>query len=296
VVAGGVWGYLPKSQVVSGPTPVTIGLDRGYFDDFQFDLGWDATSSAISGVWELGEPVGTDFGNAFANPEFDATQDNNDQCYVTGNGGGTVGNDDVDNGSVTLTTPGMNLAGYNSATLSFYYWFFNEGGDGSPNDLFQVNALIDGQSVALFSQNNSSSNWRFSGQIALPAAALQSNDVRIAFVAPDLAPGHVVEAGVDIFTVQLSTLTDVDIPESALLLTAAPNPFNGQFMLQYATENTGSMPIIQVRNLLGQTVYTAYVESRSGVLSLGADWTPGVYVLSMYSNSRCEKTLKLVKQ
>jgi hypothetical protein len=99
---------------------------------------------------ELGEPAGTQYQGVFSNPDVDVSTDNNDQCYVTGNSGGDAGSDDVDNGSVTLTTPAMKLAG-GKAKLSFYYWFFNNGGQGtSPNDKFTVSVISSGQTVTIF--------------------------------------------------------------------------------------------------------------------------------------------------
>ncbi|MEZ4921069.1 MAG: hypothetical protein R2792_18360 [Saprospiraceae bacterium] len=60
---------------------------------------------------------------AQSNPDADVATDDNDQCYVTGNGGGAAATYDVDNGIVTLTSPARARLDTMAAELSFYYWF-----------------------------------------------------------------------------------------------------------------------------------------------------------------------------
>ena len=104
------------------PTSTTlIQLTPGYYDDFATDLGWTTGSSADAGDWVRGEPEGTNNQGSLVNPENDASQDNNDQCYMTQNGGGQPGSNDVDNGKVSLFTPVMKLAGYQDPVLTFHY-------------------------------------------------------------------------------------------------------------------------------------------------------------------------------
>jgi hypothetical protein len=69
---------------------LTLKITKGYYDDFSFDFGWTISGNATSGIWELGEPVGTVNGPDTYNPDFDIAEDFGDQCYVTGNGGGSV--------------------------------------------------------------------------------------------------------------------------------------------------------------------------------------------------------------
>jgi len=294
----GAWGYLTETRTFSGSTPLNVSLTRGYYDDFQIDLGWEASSTATSGDWEIGDPIGTyGNGNIQVNPENDAIQDNNDQCYVTGNGGGSQGGDDVDGGTVTLTCPAMDLAGYNSAVLSFYYWFYNGGGAGTaPNDNFKVNLLIDGQAVPILTETVSASQWRFSGDIPLPAAALASNNVRVEFIATDNDPGHLVEAAVDIFKVVLGSNVGTFSPDQTASISAAPNPSHSNFLIRYDWENAASLPIFEVRNMLGQVVFAQNMDAKSGVVFCGNNWAPGVYFATLRSGGTQAVPVKLVKQ
>lgn len=299
----GLWGYLPKTQAFVGATPLTIALDRGYYDDFALDFNWSVSATASAGEWELGEPEGTTNGQPAVEvaPEFDASVDDNDQCYITGNAGGQAGSDDVDNGSVTLTSPSMNLDGYQSAKLSFYYWFYNGGGQGNPpptpNDQLTVQITSAGQTVTAFTQNVSASQWRFSGEIAIENFVALSDDVQVKFITADVSPGHLVEAGVDIFSVVPSNpavgVTDL---QAAGFLQIAPNPSTGDFVIQYAWENTPEAPLLEVRNLLGQVVLTERLSAKSGQVTAGNSWTPGVYFATLRSQERQLTTTKLIKQ
>ena len=115
-VIAGKWGWVTQEMVlnINQPTNViTVTLPKGYYDDFALDFGWNVSSTANSGDWVRGEPVGTTggFGNTLFNPEFDLVTDLSDKCFVTGNGGGGIGDDDVDGGEVFLRSPQMDLTG-----------------------------------------------------------------------------------------------------------------------------------------------------------------------------------------
>ncbi|MEZ4926654.1 MAG: choice-of-anchor B family protein [Saprospiraceae bacterium] len=295
----GAWGYLSNTVSLNGSTSANIMLQRGYYDDFQLDLGWTTSATASSGFWELGDPVGT-YGNQnnLVNPEFDANGDNNQQCYVTGNGasGNSVGGDDVDDGSVTLISPAMDLTGFSNGTISFYYWFYNGFGQGTPNDELAVNVLVNGQSYPVFIETVSGSTWRFSGDIALPAQAFSSNDVKVEFVATDNDPGHVTEAGVDIFKVELTPVSGTQNPFLTASIQAAPNPTHSDFILSYNLGNTQDAAVLEVRNLLGQLMYTQPVDTKTGRIQCGGNWTPGVYFASIHNGNAQSLSLKLVKE
>ena len=296
--SAGAWGYISETAPFNGVTPLNVSLERGYYDDFQINLGWETSSTATTGQWELGEPNGTSTNNGITlvNPDFDVSIDNNDRCYVTGNAGGSQSADDIDNGAVTLTCPKMDLTNYNSAVLSFYYWFYNAGGSGNPNDSLRVHVLVDGVPFPIFTQTTSASEWRFSGELPLPSTALTSNDVRVAFTAADALPGHVVEAAVDIFKVALGTVSGTNGLDAGASIFVAPNPSGGNFVIQYDWVDAPEIPVLEVRNVMGERVFSAELQAKSGVVTCGADWMSGIYFATLRSSGRKGVPMKLVKQ
>ncbi len=104
-----------------------VGQRRPFIeDDMETDVGWiagDPGDTATTGLWELGEPVGTVNGTEPSNPDVDVTPGGGQLAWVTGNGGGSAGDDDVDGGAVTLTSPRLDLSGVNAAVLSYARWF-----------------------------------------------------------------------------------------------------------------------------------------------------------------------------
>jgi choice-of-anchor B domain-containing protein len=291
----GAWGYYGTTVDISASGQLDIALQPGYYDDFELDLGWTNSSTAATGDWELGVPIGTNFNNALVSPDADASGDNNDQCYITDNGGGQAGAHDVDNGEVVLSTPAMKLAGLQDATLSFDYWFVNTGGQGGngPNDNFTVKVTNGTETATVLTTMVSESAWRSSGDISLKNLITLNNNVKVLFSAIDIAPGHLVEAGVDIFKVTpIATAVQNPIDVNASIV-AAPNPSAAGFTLRYDWPGT-EKAIFEVRNVLGQVVLQQTV-SGSGTYHCGTNWTSGVYFATLRTEKAQSQVLKLNK-
>ena len=228
--------------------------------------------------------------------ENDAATDSNPLCYSTGNGGGQAGQDDVDGGTVRLTSPAMRLAGLFDAKLTFQYWFFNAGGNTTPNDTFTVRALNNTQSVVVFRQTASEGAWRSSPEISLKNFIALDNNVRIEFSTADAAPGHIVEAAMDVFRVVPQPTSGVkdDIDASASVV-VTPNPSRDAFALTYAWPGRQRISAT-VYNALGQLMHSETLNAESGVLTLGEAWPSGVYLLTLRDGLRQSKVLRLVKE
>jgi choice-of-anchor B domain-containing protein len=202
----GAWGYVTEEianvTVGSGTVPPVIELTKGYYDDFILDFNWTKSATATTGAWERSEPVGTLFNGNQSNPDFDIPGDLGDQCYVTGNGGGGAGDFDVDNGSVTITSPVMDLSTYNKPVLKYTSWFFNAGGSGTPNDNFVISISNGTDVVTLETITQSGSAWRPESEFDLSALIPITSTMQVSFVASDNNPGHLAEAAVDGFKVE----------------------------------------------------------------------------------------------
>jgi Secretion system C-terminal sorting domain len=262
-------------------------------DNFDTEYGWTVGGTSPTGVWTRGEPVGTQYQNQESNPDNDVTNDTGAECYVTGNGGGQAGNDDVDDGDAILTCPPMKLAGYIDATLSFSYWFFNAGGSGTPNDQFEVRASNGSSEVILFTTNVSASGWVEVPPIHLADYITLTDNVRISFIATDDAPGHLLEAGVDKFLVQAITVGNKEIATAAKV-EVSPNPTTTDFYLQYNWPGVNDV-MLEVRNTLGQIVVNRPLSGEKGNGRFGENLTPGIYTVTISNGTQQSAAVKVVK-
>lgn len=202
-VAIGAWGYHDQCltlNVDSLPPAPDFELEPGYYDDFSLDYGWEVSGTAATGIWERAVPAGTVYNNMESNPGEDVEGDCGTMAFVTGNGGGEPGDDDVDDGVTLLTSPVMDLSGMEQAYLRFKYWFFNDGGSGAPNDDMTVKILDGSTTVYSTSLPATNSTWT---DFVIPVnqhASLTSN-MRLRVEVEDVAPGHLVEGGIDDFEI-----------------------------------------------------------------------------------------------
>ncbi len=301
-IVAGAWGYLHESVsgilINGGVTdPVILELQVGYQDDFVFDFDWTtAADGASSGLWTRGEPNGTYRNNAQVNPEFDAPNDLGEECYVTGNIGSTFSDDDVDNGTVTLRSPVMDLSGYEDPILSFRYWFYNDGGTGTPNDALVARISNGSQEVEIGTYTQSLSIWRPQSDIHLKDLIALTNTMRLTFETGDLPDsGHLVEAGVDEILIVDDASSQVEDTTPNFGLEVAPNPFAQQFYLKYQLNQGDTQALIHVMNALGQQVETRFLTALSGTAAFGQNYLPGVYWISLEINGQAMQTLKVVK-
>jgi hypothetical protein len=142
----------------------------------------------------------------------------------------------------------------------------------------------------------SQSEWRYSGEIHLKDYITLSDDVRIQFLANDIAPGNWLESAVDIFKVEYGAVgIQADLDATAALF-VSPNPSASAFSIQYNWEQADANPVLEVRNLLGQMVYSEILSGKTGVANVGNAWDSGVYFANLRGSERSSPVLKLVKQ
>jgi choice-of-anchor B domain-containing protein len=295
-VSAGTWGYKSSEQtlLINTNATITASLEPGYYDSFSLDYGWTKNGDASSGEWVRDVPQGTDYNGAPCNTGADADGDFDDQCYMTGNGGGGAGTDDVDNGAVTLISPNMDLSTWDNAKLTFEYWFLNSGGNNTPNDKFEVTVTNGTQTVTLLTEIVSQSNWRPSGDIFLGDLLPLTNTMKVSFKTGDDAPGHLVEAAVDIFEVvpAPASIATQDI-DKKIMVNIAPNPSNSDFVVSYAFENNADARIV-VSDILGKIVETRTINAISGAERLGSRLNKGVYFVSIENSGKKSAPVKVM--
>lgn len=205
-IYAGQWGYVTQvwQGIVSGGT-INLSLLEGYYDDFLFDFNWSASSNASSGDWERDYPDGTDYNGAPSNPGNDALNDFGGLAYVTGNAGGTAGNDDIDGGTVTLTSPFFDLTQYTDPILKFSRWFYNDGGSSTPNDEMEISLRNSAGTTfnieTLNNNNTTNANSWTDRSFRLSDITTTTDSFQLIVSGADLNPGHLVECGLDKFSV-----------------------------------------------------------------------------------------------
>lgn len=191
------WTQAVAGSFVAGTTRTLL------VDDIETIFGWTAGApgdTASTGVWVRGNPVGTTNGSQAAAPEDDATAEPGTQAYVTGNGGGSAGNDDVDNGITTLLSPVMDLSDMGPAVVGWSRWYIDQSVNDDP---FEVTLSGDGGGAwsTLESVLDQGPGWNAVTH-AVPGG-LQTGAVRLRFVAKDTPNNSLVEAGVDDLVVKV---------------------------------------------------------------------------------------------
>lgn len=186
--------------------------------------GWGvgAPNDASTGEWERGDPNGT-----AAQPENDNTPNPGVNCWFTGQAsvGASVGTNDVDDGTTTLVSPAFDLSGTQSATISYARWYSNDEG-GNPNaDVFEVDLSDDGGATwtaaeVIGPSVGASGGWSNMTLDVGSFVDLTSN-VRIRFLASDLAGGSIVEAAID--DVVVRALDDASCPSPVNYCVLSPN-------------------------------------------------------------------------
>ncbi len=195
-------GPQPFALVVTGnaveggpaqPQPVSL-----YFDDFESPSGWTVnpagTDKATGGLWEQGDPEGTDSGG----PKQLDTTVSGLNALVTGRlAGAAAGDNDLDGGPTSIQSPPIPLPAIGTLTLSLSYYFAH-GSDSSPADFFRVRVAGRKFTTTLLQEQGSALNvdahWA-TGTFDLSFYAGQT--VRILIDAVDAAPASLVEAAVD---------------------------------------------------------------------------------------------------
>jgi bacillopeptidase F len=188
------------------------GVNVGFEDDFESDLGWtvEDTGGLTTGTWQRGEPQG---GGDRGDPAADA--DGSGQCYVTGI---ADGDNDIDDGTTTLTSPVMD-ASDPDAMITYYRWYSNTFGDNPMADTFVVDVSDDGGSTWTNLEtvgpggSEVSGGWYHKEFRVDEIPGIENNDqFRIRFIASDLGGGSVVEAGVDGVTIESLYCEDLGTP------------------------------------------------------------------------------------
>ncbi|MBN1426541.1 carboxypeptidase regulatory-like domain-containing protein [Candidatus Fermentibacteria bacterium] len=221
--------------------------------DMESDQGWTvgaAGDNATSGIWVRVDPNGVWSGSIEVQPENDATADPGVMCYVTGNDppGSTQGADDVDNGTTTVLSPWLDLSPYAGVTLTYRRWYTNDTGSSPGLDYWVVQATDDGATwVDLERTNVSDRSWALQ-TFVLDTYVELSSTVRLRFIASDVSPGSIVEAGLDEVTLTGYAPTAMTlsggVEENQLVLTWTSRPDAASYWVHGADNDAYFTPAL----------------------------------------------------
>ncbi len=183
------------------------GINVVLADDFEADLGWVATNGgATSGDWQRGVPI--DDPDWAYDPSSDA--DGSGQCWLTENLNNPnypdPSNTDVDAGSVTLTSPLLDLSGENASISYDYYLRLTDVEGGVDAMIVEASENSDaGPWVEVARHDtNGGANWRHNDitPVDLQSAGVTPTPtMKFRFRANDADPQSIVEAGLDAFKI-----------------------------------------------------------------------------------------------
>jgi len=165
-------------------------------DDFEVFQGWTTLNNgASSGDWQRGVPV--DDGGWDYDPSSDG--DGSGSCYLTQN---ENGNTDVDDGSVTLFSPSIDMTG-GGVSIEYDYFLRLTDEDGTDRLLVEANNNAGAGSWTTIATHDTNGGlaWRHHVIDMESAGITLTTDMVIRFTANDGDAQSIVEAGVDGFEV-----------------------------------------------------------------------------------------------
>jgi len=231
------------------------GINILFADDGETDQGWSFSASgddATSGIWIRADPVSTAY-----QPEDDHTVDPGQFCFVTGNGapGGGNGDQDVDSGRTTLTSPIFDLSAADWAEISYWRWYVDAT---TLDDDFFVDISDDGGTswTSLEVVPETESPW-VQARFELPLADISMTDqMRLRFIAEDTGSGSLVEALIDdvlIVYTRGGLASASETLAAAPTLAAHPNPFNSRTEVHYTLPSNGQA-VVRIFDVRGREV------------------------------------------
>ncbi|MFH1893618.1 MAG: lectin like domain-containing protein [Candidatus Zixiibacteriota bacterium] len=196
---GGTAVYSPLDAPATVYTAIVGWIESTVQDNFETDQGWTTeVIGATSGQWQRGVPVNDPAWDY--DPEADG--DGSGQCWLTQN---EFGNTDVDNGSVRLTSPILDMS--DGGNIGYdYYLYLTETGGGVDRLLVEANNAGGAGAWTEIARHDTDGGlyWHhheITESELVAANVTPTSTMKIRFTANDATPASIVEAGIDGFTV-----------------------------------------------------------------------------------------------
>jgi hypothetical protein len=224
--------YYPDSSLWAIACAAT-GLETIFDDNFESDMGWEASMDASNGEWMRARPSG----GASGSPSTD--YDGNRFVMLTDNSYGA----DVDNGTSILISPTID-AGHGTTLIQYARWYSNHTGNDPHNDMFYVYISNDDGTTwsmleAVGPEEQASGGW-YPHQFWVEDEIEPTDQVRLRFIVSDLGEDSQVEAAVDAVRVMQYTYAPLINTESLPNWTVGAPFYQQLFGLSCAGELTWS--------------------------------------------------------
>jgi choice-of-anchor B domain-containing protein len=296
----GQWGLVTQCSTIT-VAGASVNLDFtlaiGHYDDFSLDFGWTVSGNAPKGIWVREDPIGTNFGGGgsgtLSNPEDDATGECGEIAFITGNGGGSAGFDDVDDGQTILTSPVFDGTIYNNPSIEFETWWLNAGGSSAGDDSLIVeltNGTTTVELLVLTSNFTNQSSWQNNIIYWWPLITSTSTMQLIVKTADwSSGNGHLVEAGLDHFLIN----TNLSVGENHLSsVEVYPNPFDDKINIELEIGDSNALGLL--RDISGKLIQEFTLSNGKNLIAMPVGLKKGTYLLEI-KTANSSKTIKLIK-
>jgi choice-of-anchor B domain-containing protein len=274
----GKWGFISScfdSLITENTITLTIELEKGYFDDFEFDLGWVEIGDAETGRWERGIPNPTN--NTMTGQ--DAPFDCGEIGYVTGNDPNLHPDfDDVDNGFTKLFSPQMDLTNMNNPHINYASAFYCYHGPGLVDDTLKI-FLSNGIDEVLIDQIGGPQNeLMYYSYKSVPVVGLipVTSTMQLSVYISDFTPNiNVTEAAFDHFSVtdfSTNELPEIDSKSYRIY----PNPSSEYFIIEGITSEVN----FQLFTAEGTLLLDSYLSEKNNQLDIST-FPKGLYVMAI---------------
>lgn len=298
----GNWGRLPRREVEITGDGAIIELEKGFYDDFYFDLGWQVEGDAGQANWERGAPAPWPSEFVAHVPETgDIAADLGDQCFVTGLDPYLEAHT-VQDKTTLLRSPEFDVRDFTQPVLHFQYCQFNK----STTQGLAV-FLENGQGRELLHQFQgvSALSWMASDSLLLPAAFAGQGPCRIVFEVRDTLLNNsgsnsgALDLAVD--EVQIIDAVTTSQPQPNLSVSDPwigiyPNPFRDRLQVRYDLPETLYPFRWAVFDVLGRTVDFGTFSDGKGELQLLSNAPEGVYFFVLKNEEGVIETRRVIKQ
>ena len=203
----GKWGYRLKffpEQWLDYNTPdINVYLIPDYYDEFLLDYHWEISGDVEKGMWEKGDPKFVKFVDDVISPEDDIDTDLGTECYTT-----EIGSDlstNVKGGRTILTSPAMDLSGFEEPVLSYYRWTFVQSPSSDSITFMIKNGLDTLILETAKKKDTTATQWHFS-EFSLKGQIDLTDNMHFIVDASDQGNHQAIEASIDVFQVRDDTI------------------------------------------------------------------------------------------